>query len=145
EGQTVARETVVTPPDSRPPSSHPSSSSSLHGRFDPGTRLGSRSRIVGLLGRGGMGVVYRADDLELNQTVALKFLNARLKGQGSALELLRREVRTARQVSHPNVVRVFDLGVTADEVFISMEFVAGEDLQSVVRRVERLTPDKLLQ
>jgi predicted Ser/Thr protein kinase len=111
----------------------------------PGTMIAGRYRLVAPLGRGGMGVVYRAEDLELNQTVALKFLNARLKGQSSALELLRREVRTARQVSHRNVVRVFDIGVTADEVFISMEFVAGEDLQSVVRRVERLTPDKLLQ
>ena len=65
----------TTPPDeTQPPSSHPSSSSSPHGRFEPGTKLGTRYRVVGLLGRGGMGEVYRADDLELNHSVALKFL-----------------------------------------------------------------------
>src|SRR6266581_2450786 len=63
---------TLSSPDT--PSSSRPSSSSVHGRFEPGARLGTRYRVVGLLGRGGMGEVYRADDLELNQSVALKFL-----------------------------------------------------------------------
>ena len=74
--------------------------SSVHGRFEPGTRLGTRYRIVGLLGRGGMGEVYRADDLELGQSVALKFLPARVAADPSWLNRCRNEVRTARQVAH---------------------------------------------
>jgi hypothetical protein len=144
--ETVARETVAVspPPDSRPPSSHPSSSS-LHGRFDPGTRLGSRYRIVGLLGRGGMGEVYRADDLELNQSVALKFLPERVARNAADLARLRSEVRTARQISHPNVCRTYDISEAGDQVFVVMEYVDGEDLASVLRRLGRPSPDKALE
>lgn len=113
--------------------------------FPPGTIIAGRYRLVAPLGRGGMGVVYRAEDLELSQTIALKFLHAQLKGLGDPLEMLRNEVRVARQIAHPNVVRVFDLGVAEGEVFISMEFVTGETLESLIRRVGRLTADKLLQ
>src|SRR5687767_3674619 len=143
---TVERETVAVspPPDSRPPSSHPSSSS-LHGRFDPGTRLGSRYRIVGLLGRGGMGEVYRADDLELNQSVALKFLPERVARNAADLARLRSEVRTARQISHPNVCRTYDISEAGDQVFVVMEYVDGEDLASVLRRLGRPSPDKALE
>jgi hypothetical protein len=74
-----------------------------HVLFAPGTVLGQRYRIVHLLGRGGMGEVYRADDLTLGQPVALKFLPA---ASASALSRFRNEVRTARQVSHPNVCRL---------------------------------------
>src|SRR4029453_325 len=145
EGQTVARETVVTPPDSRPPSSHPSSSSSLHGRFDPGTRLGSRSRIVGLLGKGGMGEVYRADDLELNQPVALKFLPPRIHAGGAELDRLRAEVRIARGISHPNVCRTYDISSQDSQVFVVMEYIDGEDLASVLRRLGRPSRDKAVE
>lgn len=111
----------------------------------PGTIVAGRYRLVAPLGRGGMGVVYRAEDLELNQTIALKFLSPPLKDFDGAVEMLRREARLARQITHPNVVRVFDIGIADGEVFISMEFVAGENLESLVRRVGRLTADKLLQ
>src|SRR5437867_1254525 len=66
-------------------------SSSVHGRFEPGTRLGTRYRVVGLLGRGGMGEVYRADDLELGQSVALKFLPERVARNAADLARLRSE------------------------------------------------------
>src|SRR5215468_9208855 len=91
------------------PDSRPSSSSSPHGRFEPGTRLGPRYRVVGLLGRGGMGEVYRADDLELNQSVALKFLPERVARNAADLARLRQEVRVARQIAHPNVCRTYDI------------------------------------
>jgi serine/threonine-protein kinase len=79
-------------------------------RFVPGTMLAERYRIVGLLGKGGMGEVYRADDLKLGQPVALKFLPEHLLSDGAALARFHREVRVARQVSHRNVCRVYDIG-----------------------------------
>jgi serine/threonine-protein kinase len=110
-----------------------------------GTMIAGRYRLVSPLGHGGMGVVYRAEDIELAQTIALKFLNPKLQERPQAIELLRREVRVARQITHPNVVRIFDLGATDDETFISMEFIAGEDLESLVRRVGPLPGPKVLQ
>ena len=61
------------------------------------------------------------------------------------MDMLRREVRIARQIAHPNVVRVFDIGAADGDVFVSMEYVPGENLELLVRRVGRLTADKLLQ
>jgi serine/threonine protein kinase len=134
---------TLSSPD-RPSPSHPSSSS-VHGRFEPGTRLGTRYRIVGLLGRGGMGEVYRADDLELNQSVALKFLPDKVGRSASDLAHLRQEVRVARQIAHPNVCRTYDIAEADGQVFVVMEYVDGEDLASVLRRLGRPTPDKALE
>ena len=129
---------------SRPPSSHSASSqAALRGRFAPGAVLAGRYRIVALLGKGGMGEVYRADDLTLDQQVALKFLPAGTSEQ--ALARFRGEVRIARQVSHPNVCRVYDLGEFDGVSFLSMEYVDGEDLASLLRRIGRLPPDKALE
>jgi serine/threonine-protein kinase len=123
-------------PPSRP------DSSAHHGRFLPGTQLGKRYRIVGLLGRGGMGEVYRADDLELGQTVALKLLPAEFSANEQALTLLRNEVRVARQIAHPNVCRVYDIGEHEGHAFVSMEYVDGEDLHGLLRRIGRLPREK---
>jgi Protein kinase domain len=117
----------------------------LHGRFLPGTVVGQRYRIVGLLGRGGMGEVYRADDLKLDQAVALKFLPPRFAGDAARLARLHDEVRIARQISHPNVCRVYDMTEADGEHFISMEYVHGEDLATLLNRIGRLPPDKALQ
>ena len=131
---------------SRPTPRPPSDSSSLgHGRFEPGTRLGTRYRMVGLLGRGGMGEVYRADDLELGQSVALKFLPDRLKHDPETLARFRGEVRLAREIAHPNVARVYDIGEADGHVFLTMEYVDGEDLSSVLRRMGRPSRDKAIE
>ena len=98
-------------------------SSGEHGRFIPGTRLGTRYRIVALLGRGGMGEVYRADDLELGQSVALKFLPPGVASNPTELARFRGEVRIARQIAHPNVCRVYDIGEADGHVFLSMEYI----------------------
>jgi serine/threonine protein kinase len=98
------------------------------GGFTPGSVLSERYRIIGLIGRGGMGEVYRADDLKLGQPVALKFLPERLSSDRSLLDRFFSEVRTARQVSHPNVCRVYDTGEADGRQFLSMEYVDGEDL-----------------
>jgi serine/threonine-protein kinase len=111
-------------------------------RFAPGTVLGGRYRIVGLVGRGGMGEVYRADDLKLEHPVALKFLPRALEGDADRLERLYGEVRMARQVSHPAVCRVWDVGEAEGQHFLSMEFVDGENLKSLLRRIGRFPPDK---
>src|SRR6476619_5286555 len=95
------------------------------GRFVPGTLLGGRYRIIGLLGVGGMGEVYRATDLTLGQSVALKFLPAEAASNQRLLERFHGEVRVARQVSHPNVCRVYDIGQIEGMPFISMEYVDG--------------------
>ena len=114
-------------------------------RFVPGTILADRYRIVGLLGKGGMGEVYRADDLKLAQPVALKFLPDHLLSDGGALARFHREVRVARQVSHKNVCRVYDIGEVDGRLFLSMEFIKGEELSSLLRRIGRLPQDKALQ
>jgi serine/threonine-protein kinase len=104
-----------------------------------------RYRIVSLLGSGGMGEVYRADDLELGQSVALKFLPEVVVGHAARLQRFRNEVRIARQVSHPNVCRVYDLGDVEGFYFLSMEYVDGEDLSAVLRRMGRPSGEKLLE
>src|SRR5882724_7492395 len=135
--------------ESHPPSARPGDKQSSisfdsidDARFIPGTILGDRYRIVGLLGKGGMGEVYRADDLKLSQPVALKFLPDHLLSDGAALARFHREVRVARQVSHRNVCRVYDIGEVDGRHFLSMEFIKGEELSSLLRRIGRLPSDK---
>ncbi len=119
-----------------------SSASGGSARFATGTVLSGRYRIVSLLGRGGMGEVYRADDLKLDQPVALKFLPEAAGQQGELLERLLAEVRLARQVSHPNVCRVYDVAELGATHFLSMEYIDGEDLGTLLRRIGRLPRDK---
>jgi serine/threonine-protein kinase len=115
------------------------------GAFAPGAMLGERYRIVGLLGKGGMGEVYRADDLKLGQTVALKFLPKAVSTDESLLARFHAEVRLARQVSHPNVCRIYDIGEIEGRHFLSMEYVDGEDLASLLKRIGRLPVDKTVE
>ena len=130
-------------PSGAPPSWGLSGSDAVaHGRFLPGTMLTSRYRIAGLLGRGGMGEVYRADDLKLGQSVALKFLPEGLAKDPQRLEYFHNEVRLARQVSHPNVCRVYDIGEVEGQHFLSMEHVDGENLASLLRQIGHLPADK---
>ncbi|HLK62809.1 MAG TPA: serine/threonine-protein kinase [Bryobacteraceae bacterium] len=115
------------------------------GRFVPGTLLGGRYRVIGLLGRGGMGEVYRATDLTLGQSVALKFLPEEASRNPRLLERFHGEVRVARLVSHPNVCRVYDIGEVEGMPYISMEYVDGEDLASLLTRIGRLPANKALE
>jgi serine/threonine-protein kinase len=133
---------MAGPPPRASRRSATSSDSLDHGRFLPGTLLLGRYRVLGLLGRGGMGEVYRADDLKLEQTVALKFLPPDLSRDAGRLTRFHNEVRLARQVSHSNVVRVYDIGECEGQPFLSMEYVDGENLASLLRRIGRLPGDK---
>ena len=129
---------------SHEPDSTPSSDTG-EGRFPAGTLLAGRYRVINLLGHGGMGEVYRAADLKLNQAVALKLLPERSKRDEHLLSRLYGEVRLARQISHPNVCRVYDIGESDGIVYISMEYIDGEDLASLLRRIGRLPYDKALE
>ena len=95
------------------------------------------------LGRGGMGEVYRADDLKLGQPVALKFLPPDVDRDPARLMQLHTEVRMARQVSHPNVCRVYDIDEVDGHTFLSMEYVDGEELASLLRRIGRFSEERV--
>ena len=102
--------------------------------YTPGVLLAGRYRIVELLGRGGMGVVFRADDERLGHPVALKFLPATLASEPRRLQQFHNEVRLSRQISHTNVCDVYDIGDVDGHLFLSMELVEGQDLATVLRR-----------
>src|SRR5262245_9018284 len=114
-------------------------------RYAPGTVLAGRYRIVSFLGRGGMGEVYRADDLRLGEPVALKFLSRDLAADASMRARFDGEVRMARTVAHPNVCRVYDIGEADGRAFLTMEYVDGEDLASLLRRIGRLPGTKAVE
>jgi hypothetical protein len=107
--------------------------------------IAGRYRLVALLGRGGMGEVYRADDLTLDQPVALKFLPEEVAAHPDRLAQFHAELRTARQVSHKNVCRLYDLGEADGRPFLTMEYVDGEDLASLLRRIGRIPQDKAIE
>jgi serine/threonine protein kinase len=114
------------------------------GGFTPGTMLGTRYRVIGLLGRGGMGEVYRADDLKLGQPVALKFLPPGLGADPVRRERFFAEVRITRQLSHPNICRVYDVEEVNSLHFLAMEYIDGEDLASLLKRIGHLANEKAL-
>ena len=138
----AGRSPAATPPQT--PSHPPTPSGYGEAGFTPGHVFAERYRIVGLLGRGGMGEVYRADDLKLGHPVALKFLSRKLSGDPNLVQRFYAEVRLARQVAHPNVCRVYDVGESDGLLYLSMEYVDGEDLASLLKRIGRLPPDKAL-
>ena len=101
-------------------------------------------RIIEKLGSGGMGEVYRADDLKLGQPVALKFLPPKLTEDSVRRERFFAEVQITRQLSHPNICRVYDIGEIDGRHFLSMEFIDGEDLASLIKRIGHLSNEKAL-
>jgi serine/threonine protein kinase len=114
-------------------------------RFPPGTVLAERYRIIHLLGRGGMGEVYRADDLKLGQPVALKFLPQSVEQDPDRLARLLDEVKIARAIAHPNVCRVYDVDELDGNHFLSMEYIDGENLTTLLRRIGRVPRDKAME
>jgi serine/threonine-protein kinase len=104
----------------------------------PGTRLGGRYDILGVLGAGGMGVVYKARDIELDDVVALKMLKPGALADPEQLERLKTEIRLARRITHPNVLRTFDFGEVDGRPFISMEYVRGMTLRYLIRQAGRI-------
>lgn len=127
----------------QPPASSPTQTAA--GRFATGAMIDNRYRVIEMLGRGGMGEVYRAEDQRLGVSVALKFLPPDLAADPIALARLRDEVKLARRVSHPNVCRVHDMGMEAGQPFITMEYVDGEDLATLLRRIGRVAGERAIE
>ena len=104
----------------------------------PGQLVGERFQILSVLGAGGMGVVYKARDRELDDLVALKMLKREVADDSGLLERLKSELKLARKITHPNVLRTFDFGEVDGLRFISMEYVRGITLRYLLDREGRL-------
>src|ERR1041385_1586709 len=102
------------------------------GPLHPGDKLG-RYRIDRILGSGGMGHVYKAYDEELSEAVALKVIRSEYATHSEAAVRFKRELQLARQISHKNVVRIFDLGEMNGVKYISMQFIDGLDLATMMK------------
>ena len=121
----------------------PAPSPELHQTQLPaGTILGQRYEIVAMLGEGGMGAVYKAIDRELNRPVALKVIRPDLARNKAIIERFKQELLLARDVTHRNVIRIYDLGEAAGMKFITMEYVEGEDLRSLLLEKKKLSPEE---
>ena len=114
--------------------------------FDAGTIVAGRYRMVAPIGRGGMGEVYRADDLVISQPVALKFLPSAFGNNPAWLERLLRELRLARRVTHPNICRLHDVDVddATGAVFLSMELIPGDNLRTLLQRIGRYSEERAI-
>jgi len=108
------------------------------GELAPGTTLGGRYRIISTLGAGGMGVVYKAHDLELDDVVALKMLRPGVLLDAEQLDRLKSEIKLARRITHPNVLRTFDFGEVDGRPYISMEYVRGLTLRYLLGETARV-------
>jgi tetratricopeptide (TPR) repeat protein len=122
----------------------PPSSSNLEAILEVGTVLAGRYQILQMLGLGGMGAVYKAQDKELDRVIALKVIRPEIARHPEALARFRQELLTARQVTHKNVVRIFDIGESDGIKFITMEFVAGRDLRSILEERGQLPPTEAI-
>ncbi len=105
-----------------------------------GTFFASRYEVIEELGAGGMGRVYRVYDQKIEEEVALKLIRPEIAAERRTVERFRNEIKTARKISHKNVCRTHDLGEEGRALFITMEYVRGEDLKSVIRRMKVLAP-----
>jgi len=124
------------------PSSKTSASEVEPDTLDIGTVLAGRYELLKLIGRGGMGAVYKARDTELDRVVALKLIRPELAKNPEVLRRFKQELILARQVTHKNVIRIFDLGQSGGIKFISMDFVEGQDLRELLLEKGKLPPDQ---
>jgi serine/threonine protein kinase len=107
-----------------------------------GTVLADRYEILQLLGEGGMGAVYKARDTELDRLVALKLIRPELAKNPDILRRFKQELILARQVTHKNVIRIFDLGQSGGIKFITMDFVEGQDLRHLLLEKGKFAPEE---
>lgn len=122
--------------------SYPASIAPEHGerlRFSPGDSFGSRYRIIEEIGRGGRGRVYKAEDRELEITVALKLIRPEYSSDPKFIERFKNETLIARSITHENVIRIYDLGEVEKIKFISMDYIRGQSLSELIQAAEVLT------
>jgi serine/threonine-protein kinase len=112
--------------------------------LEPGQTLGNRYEIKSVLGVGGMGMVYKANDRELGEAVAIKTLKPEMSADSNALERFKSEIKLARRISHRNVVRTYDLGEISGLYYLTMEYVEGKSLKDLVRERGRLPASVVL-
>jgi serine/threonine protein kinase/Tfp pilus assembly protein PilF len=110
--------------------------------LETGTNFAGRYQIVEELGRGGMGRVYKVMDTELKEKIALKLLKPQIAADEDTIERFRNELKTARNVTHKNICRMYDLGKFEGNYYITMEYVSGEDLKSMLGMMGKLGPAK---
>ncbi|MGH9501340.1 MAG: protein kinase domain-containing protein [Terriglobales bacterium] len=113
--------------------------------LQPGTLLGQRYEILQILGEGGMGAVYKARDRELNRMVALKVIRPELAHSEAIISRFKQELLLATQVTHKNVIRIYDLSEADGMKFITMEFVEGEDLRGLMQEKGKLTSEEAVE
>ena len=128
-----------------PPRSRSSDLSASAAVFEIGDVLGGRYEILQLLGEGGMGAVYKATDRELDRFVALKVIRPELASNPSILARFKQELLLAHQVTHRNVIRIYDLGEAEGVKFITMEFIEGRDLRSIIREKNKFAPEEAVE
>jgi len=110
-----------------------------------GLTLGGRYEIISTLGEGGMGAVYKASDVALDRLVAIKVIRPELAGRPEILQRFKQELILARKVTHRNVIRIFDLGEADGVKFITMEFIEGRDLKSLLTQSGKLPPEQSVE
>src|SRR6266478_4960210 len=120
----------------------PSSEAATKGQLEPGSMLGERYEILQLLGQGGMGAVYKARDIELERTVALKVIRSDLASHPEILRRFKQELILAREVTHRNVIRIFDLGQASGVRYITMDYVEGQDLRALLNEKGKFAPEE---
>jgi len=113
--------------------------------FTRGSQFAQRYEIIEELGRGGMGQVYRVEDTKIREEIALKLIKPEISLDLKTIERFQNELKTARKISHRHVCRMFDLGEDRGLHYITMEYVDGEDLKNLIRRVGRLDTDTAIK
>ena len=139
-------EGMLTPLPSPTPNRRPASRvRSIAPMLEAGEVLGGRYEILQMLGEGGMGAVYKAQDRELDRPVALKLIRPELASNPSILARFKQELLLSRQVTHKNVIRIFDLGDADGVKFITMEFVEGRDLRALIQEKKKFSPEESVE
>jgi len=115
------------------------------GLLEAGTVLAVRYEILKTLGVGGMGAVYKAKDLEMDRMVALKVIRPDLARNASIVDRFKQELRLSHQVTHKNVIRIYDLGEGEGVKFITMEYIEGQDLRSLIQEKKKFAPEEAVE
>jgi serine/threonine protein kinase/Tfp pilus assembly protein PilF len=133
--------TSLSPPDKAPPQPTKTLLASMRD-LTIGSKFAGRYQVIEELGKGGMGKVYKVQDTKIEEKIALKLLNLEFAPGDKTLERFRNELKLARKISHRHVCRMYDLNEAEGMPYITMEYVSGEDLKSLIRRIGQFTVGK---